>query len=139
MPRKSADALATNIVRPDGGFNRIKPPASLGDDEREVWRDIVASCRPDHFEKCDAPLLVRYCENVVLGRKAAAALANEGLVVHGRVNPMFVIAEKVDRGLVALSMRLRISPQARMRRETTASKGGPGPSAYELMRDLDDD
>jgi hypothetical protein len=41
----------------------------------------------------------------------------------GRVNPMLVVAEKCDRALVALSMRLRISPQARMRRETTVPKG----------------
>jgi P27 family predicted phage terminase small subunit len=139
MPRKSAAALATTVIRPTGGFNRLKPPSDLGADEHEVWRDIVASCRPNHFERCDVPLLVRYCENVVLGRKAAAALAADGPVVHGRVNPMLTVAEKVDRALVALSMRLRISPQARLRRETTGGQKGPGPSAYELMKDLDDD
>jgi P27 family predicted phage terminase small subunit len=134
MPRRSAADLA--VVRPDGGFNRLRPPATLGEDEKEIWREVVGSCRSDHFQKCDAPLLVRYCENVVLARRAAAALTSEGPIVHGRVNPMLVVAEKCDRALVALSMRLRISPQARMRREGTAQKG-PGPSTYELMRDLD--
>jgi P27 family predicted phage terminase small subunit len=134
MPRRSAADLA--VVRPSGGFSRLRPPADLGEDEREVWREIVGSCRSDHFEKCDVPLLVRYCENVVLARKAAAVLAADGAVVHGRINPMLTVGEKCDRALVALSMRLRISPQARIRREGTAQKG-PGPSTYELMRDLD--
>ena len=138
MPRKSASEIATAaIICPDGGFNRLRPPAGLGADEREVWRDIVASCRSDHFEKCDSPLLVRYCENVVLGRRAAAALTADGPVVGGRTNPWLIVAEKIDRALVALSMRLRISPQARMRRETTGQKG-PGPSVYDIMRDMDD-
>jgi P27 family predicted phage terminase small subunit len=136
MPKRSAADLA--VVRLEGGFNRLRPPAELGEAEREIWREVVGSCRPDHFQKCDAPLLVRYVENVVLARRAAAALASDGPVVHGRVNPMLVVAEKCDRALVALSMRLRISPQARMRREGTAQKG-PGPSAYELMRDMDAD
>jgi phage terminase small subunit len=102
-----------------------------------VWREIIGSCRADHFQKCDAPLLVRYCENVVLARKAAAALSTDGAIVHGRINPMLTVCEKADRALVALSMRLRISPQARMRREGTPMRG-PGPSVYELMRDMGD-
>jgi P27 family predicted phage terminase small subunit len=136
MPRRSAADLA--VVRPPGGFARLRPPSDLRAEEREVWREVVGSCRSDHFQRCDYPLLVRYCENVVLARKAAAALAFEGPVVHGRINPMLTVGEKCDRALVALSMRLRISPQARMRREGTAQKG-PGPSTYELMRDLDTD
>jgi phage terminase small subunit len=82
-------------------------------------------------------LLVRYCENAVLARRAAAALTSEGPVVAGRTNPWLVVAEKCDRALVALSMRLRISPQARMRRETTVPKGPPA-SIYDLMREQDD-
>jgi hypothetical protein len=136
MPRRSAADLA--VVRPEGGFTRLRPPADLGEEEREIWHEIVASCRSDHFQKCDGPLLIRYVENVVLARRAAAALTREGPVVAGRTNPWLVVAEKCDRALVALSMRLRISPQARMRREGTPRKG-PGPSTYELMRSLDSD
>jgi hypothetical protein len=49
-----------------------------------------------------------------------------------------IVAEKCDRALVALSMRLRVSPQARMRRETTVPKGPPA-SIYDLMREEDAD
>jgi phage terminase small subunit len=93
---------------------------------------IVAACADKHFERSDSPLLVRYCQNVVLGRLAAAALASEGAVIGGRASPWLVVAEKCDRALVALSMRLRISPQAR--RETLKPKG-PQASPYEVLDD----
>jgi phage terminase small subunit len=134
MPRKSAADLA--VVQP-AGFGRLRPPADLGEAEAEVWRSIVGACDARHFEKSDAPLLVRYCQNVVLGRRAAAAMAEEGPVIMGRASAWLTVAEKVDRALVALSMRLRISPQARLRRETTAPKT-PSGSIYELMSDDDE-
>jgi hypothetical protein len=65
-------------------------------------------------------------------RRAAEALTTEGAVLAGRPNPWLTVAEKCDGALVALSMRLRISPQARMRPETTKAKH-PG-SVYDLMR-----
>ena len=102
-----------------------------------MWRHIVLSCDQKHFQQSDAPLLVRYCQNVVLARRASAALVAEGAVIGGRPNPWMVIAEKCDRAIVALSMRLRISPQARMRREGTVPKGPPE-SVYALMRQEDD-
>jgi hypothetical protein len=132
MPRRSAAELA--VVRPASSFNRLRPPAELGEGERDIWTKIVLACDPQHFQASDAPLLVRYCQNVVLAGRAAAALTAEGPVVGGRPSPWLVVAEKCDRALVALSMRLRISPQARLRRETTAPKGAPA-SIYETMDD----
>jgi phage terminase small subunit len=133
--RRSAAELA--LVHPAAGFARLRPPAELGKDEAQVWRQVVLACDAKHFQASDTPLLVRYCENVVLARRAAAALTAEGAVIGGRPNPWLVVAEKCDRALVALSMRLRISPQARMRRETTVPKGPPA-SIYDLMREQDD-
>jgi phage terminase small subunit len=97
-----------------------------------VWTKIVTACDAKHFQQSDGPLLARYCQNVVLARRAAEALTTEGAVLAGRPNPWLTVAEKCDRALVALSMRLRISPQARMRPETTKAKH-PG-SVYDLMR-----
>jgi phage terminase small subunit len=132
--RRSAADLA--VVRPAAGCSRLRPPSELGKDEAAVWRQIVLTCDDKHFQASDAPLLVRYCQNVVLASRAAAALDREGAVVGGRPNPWLVVAEKCDRALVALSMRLRISPQARMRREGSVPKGPPA-SIYELMRRAD--
>jgi phage terminase small subunit len=135
MPRRSSSDRA--VIRPAGGFNRLRPPAGLGEDETAVWRQIVLTCDEKHFQASDAPLLMRYCENVILARRAAAALSAEGAVIGGRPNPWLVVAEKCDRALVALSMRLRISPQARMRREGMVPKGPPA-SIYTLMREMED-
>ena len=68
---------------------------------------------------------------------AAAALQSDGPVIGGRPSPWLIVAEKCDRALVALSMRLRISPQARMRREGSVPKGPPA-SPYEMMDGTDD-
>jgi P27 family predicted phage terminase small subunit len=133
--RRSAAELA--VARPTGGFTRLRPPSDLGKQEAAVWREIVLTCDEKHFQASDAPLLIRYCQNVVLAQRAAAALEREGAVVAGRVNPWLTVGEKCDRALVALSMRLRISPQARMRREGTVPKGPPA-SIYSLMREMDD-
>jgi P27 family predicted phage terminase small subunit len=134
--RRSAADRA--VIRPASGFGRLRPPPDLGKDEQEVWRKIVLTCDAEHFQQSDAPLLVRYCANVVLARRAAEALTTEGAVIGGRPNPWLVVAEKCDRALVALSMRLRISPQARLRREGSVPKGPPA-SVYQLMQDLEDD
>jgi P27 family predicted phage terminase small subunit len=131
MPRQSSADLA--VVRPATDLTRLRPPAELGKDEQAVWRQIVLSVDEKHFRPSDAPLLVRYCQNVVLASRAAAALDREGAVIGSRPNPWLTVAEKADRALVALSMRLRVSPQARLRADGMAVKGPPA-SVYELMR-----
>jgi P27 family predicted phage terminase small subunit len=130
MPRKSAASLA--VVRVDASVSRLRPPAELGEEEQQIWQVIVGTCDSKHFMRSDAPLLARYCEAVVLARRAAAALTSEGPVIAGRTNPWLTVQEKAVRAMVSLSMRLRISPQAR--RETPAVKSPPG-SVYDLLED----
>ena len=114
----------------DIGLTRLRPPPELGEAEREIWVSIVAACGAKHFERSDNPLLVRYCQNVVLARQAAAALTREGAIIGGRPSPWLIVAEKCDRALVALAMRLRLSPQAR--REAPKAKGQL-PSPYDML------
>jgi hypothetical protein len=59
---------------------------------------VVLSCDQKHFQQSDAPLLVRYCENVVLARRAAAALTAEGAVIGGRPNPWLGCGGEVRSG-----------------------------------------
>jgi phage terminase small subunit len=131
MPRRSAASLA--IARIDPASTRLRPPRELGEEECEVWSNIVGSVADKHFERSDTPLLVRYCQNVVLARRAAAALAAEGPIIAGRASAWLIVAEKCDRALVALAMRLRLSPQAR--RETPKAGKMAGVSAYEMLQD----
>jgi hypothetical protein len=139
--RVSADALATAaIVNVDGKPLRLEPPASLSDPERVVFANLVASCDPDHFRLSDAPLLCRYAEAVVLAEKAAEELRRRGAVMKdGRVSAWITVQEKAVRALVSLSMRLRVSPQARLDAKKLDRRGGVRPSAYDTPWEWDFD
>jgi phage terminase small subunit len=99
---------------------------------RDVFVDLVASCKPGHFQTCDMILLVRYCEAAVVAAQAEQCLAAEGAVVNGKVNPWAIVLEKATRTLTALSMRLRVSPQARSANIPTRQPQQPI-SYYERM------
>jgi phage terminase small subunit len=110
--RKSAEALA--VVSVDGSPPRLEPPSSLNEAEKDVFVDIVENCDPHHFRPGDLPLLARYCESTVLAQRAAAELRDGGAVTpEGKASAWLIVSEKATRALVALSGRLRLSPQAR--------------------------
>ena len=131
--RKSAAALS--VIPVDGKPDRLLPPVSLSDAERTVFVDLVAACDPTHFRPSDLPLLVRYCEAVVLAERAALEL-RLGAVVDGKPSPWITIQEKAVRAIVALSMRLRLSPQSRIDPKTRGRQQAyTGPRPWELRRD----
>ena len=71
-------------------------------------------------------------------REAADAhdeLRSEPLV-GGKPSPWLTVAEKTNRAVVALSLRLRLSPQARA--PNTPTKREAAPSAYDVMRLADE-
>ena len=130
MPRRSAASL-TVVSALVGRRSRLRPPPTLSEPERTAFIDTVSSCKPEHFQMSDMPLLVRYCEAAVLAQQAATQLRVEGAVVGGRVSPWLCVQEKAIRELVALSMRLRLSPQARA--ANNPSRPQPQASHYEKM------
>jgi phage terminase small subunit len=109
--RKSGAALSVTPI--DGEPNRLQPPQSLSEVERKVFVDLVTACEPQHFRPADYPLLVRYVEACVLADQAAEQL-RLGAVIDGKPSPWITIQEKTVRAMVALSMRLRLSPQSRI-------------------------
>jgi phage terminase small subunit len=114
------------VVHPACAHQRICPKLS-------VLPLLTASppASPGHFQASDLPLLVRYVEASVLAEQAASQLRLEGPVVAGRVSPWVTVQEKSVRALVALSMRLRLSPQARA--PNNPSRPPPQVSHYEKM------
>jgi phage terminase small subunit len=111
--RKSAAELSTPAI---GVLEtRLKPPSSLSVAERKAFLGLVRACHEDHFVPSDLPLLCRYCEAIVLAETAALELRRDGAVVNGRPSPWITVQEKAVRAIVALSLRLRLSPQARIR------------------------
>jgi hypothetical protein len=89
----------------------------------------MSGCDSNHFRQTDVPLLARYCEAAVLAEKAALELRS-GAVADGKPSPWIVVQEKSVRAMVALSMRLRLSPQSRTDPKTLARQqqySGPRP------------
>lgn len=121
--RKSTAELS--VIAVDGKPSRLEPPASLSEAERTIFTALVASCDPRHFQASDLPLLVRYCEACTLGDLAATELRRDGAVVKGKASPWIVIQEKSVRAMVALSMRLRLSPQSRTDPKTIGRQQTP--------------
>jgi phage terminase small subunit len=110
--RKSAAEFATPVV--DVRRHRLEPPGHLGKVEAQRFADLAAACDPEHFRESDLPLLVRYVEADLLAEQAARELRKDGPVVDGRASPWLIVQEKSVRAMVALAMRLRLSPQSRI-------------------------
>jgi phage terminase small subunit len=128
--RKSAAELS--VIAVDGKPPRLEPPVSLSEAERTIFTALVAACDTRHFQASDLPLLVRYCEACALGDLAATELRRDGAVVKGKASPWVVIQEKSVRAMVALSMRLRLSPQSRTDPKTIGRQPVPvGPKPWE--------
>jgi hypothetical protein len=106
--RKSAAELSTTAV--DVEQTRIEPPRSLSVAERKVFVDLVASVVPEHFVHCDLPLVCAYVRAIVLEERAAVQLRKAPTD-----SKWLAVWEKSQRALVSLSLRLRLSPQARVR------------------------
>jgi hypothetical protein len=133
MQRKNT--RSPNVIPLDPNAGRLRPPADLPEPERHIFIEIVAGNPPSHFRVSDMPLLVQYCSAVVLNRRAIDEL-RAAPIVDGKSSPWLNILEKTGRAMVSLSMRLRLSPQARMPKPI--NQKGPAPSYYEMM-ELDDD
>jgi phage terminase small subunit len=129
MPRKSAAALATKV---DGKSTRLAPYPGVTPEVRALWLELTAACAPDHFRASDRPLLEQYCQSVSLAREAYGHLREEGPVVNGRHNPWLIFFEKANRACVALSARLRLSPQHRTDPKTVG-RAKASLSYYERM------
>ena len=131
--------FTTHDVTPfDITDERLKPSEQLGQAEKRAFWSLVTQAPAGQFRETDRPLINRWCELTVLGDRAAAEMATNDLVTpDGRPSPWISIHERAVKGLVALSLRLRLSPQSRMDKspKTQAVKDL---SYYERMAAEDD-
>jgi hypothetical protein len=135
--KKSLAALATIPV--DGVQLPLHPPASLNEAQRAVFVHVVTAVKPGHLQGCDLPLLVRYCEIVVMCDHAAKKLAAD--IVKNRPSHWLMTHERLTKTQVMLGRQLRLSPLARSpskngRAEVIDpySSNGGRLSVYERMR-----
>jgi phage terminase small subunit len=122
--RVSAAEYETPLV--DVRHRRLEPPPHLGKVEAQRFADLVASVDAEHFRESDIPLIARYVEADLLAEQAARELRTAGPVLDsGRVNGWITVQEKAVRAMVALAMRLRLSPQSRITPVTVGRRNQP--------------
>src|SRR5512132_3613574 len=121
--RKSANVLTLPHV--DGARPRLQPPKYLSKSERLVFTEIAAAAR--HFVASDAPMIAALAQASVIARRAARD--------PGKLQTW----ERAVRVQMALSRALRLTPQSRKSARAGALKQAAPPSAYDLLRDDDDD
>jgi hypothetical protein len=145
MSGRGRNPFTTTDATPYGvPVRRVAPPTALDEVEREHFLALVNNCPATQFQPQDLPLMVRWAELSAIAERAAGELRTRDLVTidpkTGRevLSPWFAIHERATKGLVALSMRLRISPQGRSP-TTRAPKTKAGRmSMYELL-DLEEE
>ena len=75
--------------------------------------DLILAAPASQFLATDLPLIVRYCELVVLAERAAAGLRAEPLVTEDGVSPWMLAHASAVKSLCMLTLKLKLSPQAR--------------------------
>jgi phage terminase small subunit len=126
MPRKSAAELA--ITPAPTWSTRLRPPATLSPPASVEFVRIVTTEEAQHFRASDLPLLTQYCEAAALAERAARELQRDDAEACWLTR-----WDKATRVMAGLSMRLRISPQARAPHNPTRPQRGSVLSHYEVM------
>ena len=105
---------------------RLRPPPGLSKAEDALFRQVVATCAADHFTASDAPMLVAYCQAVLLSRWAFKEVEASGM--------QFQVWQQAARTLATLATKLRLCPHSRSDPQTiTRRSRGVGISAYDLL------
>ena len=125
MPRRSAASfeVPSSVT---GELARLTPPADLDKPEREIFLDLVSASKPGHFRASDLPLLSAYVRAIALERRSASELAAGDTKALTRW-------ERAVKSMVALSMRLRLSPQSRAANNPTRPGTESMPSYFDRM------
>jgi phage terminase small subunit len=137
MAGKGRQPYATFDTLPYGiPSHRIRPPDSLSDLEKKVFRDLVSQCPADQFRKSDTGLLARWAELSVMAEQAAFEMTHNGRVTSdGKVSPWLSIYTQAIKGLNGLALRLRLGPQSRA---SKAPKTLPRELSYYEQMELDE-
>jgi hypothetical protein len=106
--------------------------ADLSPEARGVFIDVVTNSREGHFQIVDAPLLCVYADAIVQARSCAK------LIREGAATDIVIKAQKNALSAVfQLSMRLRVSPQARQPHVSRGSNTRPPTVSYYERRAME--
>ena len=123
MPRKSQSSLA--IVPFPSTPKPPSPREKASTTVKAILREIVDSAPPKQFAQSDAPLIEALAQAIANSHVAQAQIEKYGLVHGLKPSPWTLTLEKSHKVIIALSLRLRLSPQSRMDRKSTKLQGPP--------------
>ena len=117
----------------------MRPPPDLTPDEKQLFIDIVADHKPEHFKPTDAALLVVYVRACLAAREAAEHLETEGK--GGKPSPWLSVLAQASKTMLTFARSLRLGPLARApSRASRPDKPRRPLSVYERMAlEFDDD
>jgi hypothetical protein len=132
MPRHSSASRSSFAVR--NSAERLRPPPGLTAAEKQIFIELVANNKPEHFKPSDMPLLTAYVHACALESALARQIAKDDKIL--------LRWERACKVMTALSMRLRLSPQSRTPTHTAprpSSNGGQHAPAnyFERLRLLE--
>src|SRR5262245_40389787 len=104
LQRGRKGTAAVSIV-PIESVPRLRPPPGLGKAEDALFRQVVAQCSADHFTASDSPLIVAYCQAVLISRSAFTMIDESGVG--------FQTWQQAARTLATLATKLRLCPHSR--------------------------
>lgn len=121
--RKSADELGT---RPVLAFSRRlpEPPAGMTAPEAAIWHTVVASPAGSMIDASNYALLAQFCREVALADIVAELVHEfrpEWVRTDGgleRLDRLLKMQERCSRTVASLSGKLRLSPSARVHKDT---------------------
>lgn len=117
MPRQSS---ASRHFKVHSSMERLKPPAELTAAEKKIFIELVANNKAEHFRVSDLPLLIAYVHACATEPALARKLADD--------DKALLKWERVCKTMIAISMRLRLSPQSR----TPTHPSRPNPDGVRL-------
>jgi hypothetical protein len=77
MQRGRKSAAAMSLVCLDTRRRPLECPPGLEPQEAAIFREVVASCDPQHFRRADLPLLISYCTATHLARCYASDIGSD--------------------------------------------------------------
>lgn len=101
---------------------RPRPPAGLPVSGRKTWQGIVGDYPPRHFSAANLILLEQLCRARVLIEQCDRQIAQEGLLLRGRANPLLQVRAQAWAEVRACATKLRLAISSTVRAEKAAAR-----------------
>ena len=114
--RKSGAQLALVAEGNVEHMKPVEPPTSMPDDQKEVWRRVVASCPPDWFQPETLDILEQYCVHVCRAKFLGQMINSMNVASIGtstdKVLELMRQEHRQSRLVASLATKMRIAQQS---------------------------